>query len=125
VAEDQDPGEPASDIYVPIVQNRMDRIIIDEQERETEVVGLVVSTECRPRRFVSPLYLGSNLFHGLSDADHFLEGFDERYSPHGIKWCGCGFRKRVVRIPTRCSTRFALASLFQLTNATTFLSLLL
>lgn len=44
VAEGEDPSEPASDIYVPIIDHRMDSIRI--AEGSDEVVGLVVSL-CR------------------------------------------------------------------------------
>jgi hypothetical protein len=42
VADGQDPGEPASDIYVPIVENQMENVRIAMNSSDAEVVGIVV-----------------------------------------------------------------------------------
>ena len=42
MADGQDPGEPASDIYVPIVENQMENVRIAMNSSDAEVVGIVV-----------------------------------------------------------------------------------
>jgi hypothetical protein len=42
VADGQDPGEPASDIYVPIVENQMENVRIAMNSSDAEVAGIVV-----------------------------------------------------------------------------------
>jgi hypothetical protein len=57
VEDGQDPGEPASDIYVPIVENRMDNVRIAMNSSEAEVVGIVVSAYVRTQESAAQSFL--------------------------------------------------------------------
>ena len=95
VTPGQNPGEPASDIYVPILDHNFDTIrIADDTEDRPKLVGLMVRGRVPLGRRPTVQVEGSHVsFSDSLDDHHLLAGSHQRYSASWFQWGGGSFRE--------------------------------